>query len=1171
MNTTTLFIDPVQTVQFLTLVTYMNKLSDLFYAEELIKEEDKNQQFTIINTFYDYLNKSNNETELKEQIVRKLLEGSDLYGGQDNETLDMEYVNRTFDYIVSNTVFSQNGNIYGFLAEIVSTSKSLKLSVFRQTAFERLSCLRNINDDGNVSNLTQLTIGKIAENFLWPLLPNATHDMEVVSVKYLYALAGHKLSQLAQMNMSEVSFQKYVTLAMAMEASAIGDELPKSVLQIFALPALLYYAHKETSKISQQPMKQLIKDEDFWSNAFFTLFSFLNTTFETIRQEALASNSLYQFHLKMSKFKNRTVVARETLHKECSYLNDTYLESLIEDYKTYSSSTRCHKLAKLLPNLEQIYESQFSSIKEKYRLMELDFIRSAFDDLPLLKTLINSTGTIVYKASPKPNDMYCYLCPPTMPTFNPNIILFGVKGENQTVFFALEQNENNVTLILHRGEKIEFNTRIGLEKNVEVEVPLVRTRIKQPEESFDFFVEKIAEMKAEEFRKQLFGYGYDTTSMEKFFEILKAFIPFYHCIQYARAGEQGMATLTCIGDVVGLIPFVGVFNIGFKMSTMTINRFLLTAELSLRSYTLRQAILTTMTVGLRNTALELSGIFSKVIFTKQMFKAVSVGVIRTLDPGFELVGKLTTRGSVLIGKVISSAFKRLSKTFPTLNFKYAKFENLWLHLTGQGAKSADVKVVTVPGIESKEIGREVFRSIYPGGKEPFGPKYIQLSNGHAELRQMIGFENQIPVVISRVSKRGRIFYRRIDLKTEKPFGLELKINKNTQLENIRQPFRQHIYKIKTEGLGGKGALYIKKIRCIDEAVQVVVDARIGIGTRLIRKKMKHYVLSTDTPTTLDDLMDVEIINFNQNFDQNNEFHNLLGMYRSNPIDDVDLNNYLPVPTYAAFALDWVKTGTINPIYKQYYVEDVDELENLMFGKEVTAINGKRVKDPSAKIVGLYGQHYIDNLNLDLNDIVNEYFSRSLWKHVNLEDFFALRNWKLREYVRLTDDSIVTDLLHKSLLRLAVRQSTQESLPKVLYHIEMRDRVPIESHSSQIVEKFITSNSYIASSTEEVQMFKIFSDVIKKLPASDLKQIFVYKSFIDSSYLTVDLKEVLPVGNPITVILPETRFQVKHVEEKIIEGFNVLYFEVVNVPIAREIVISRLMNEILKLDTKYSFE
>lgn len=66
----------------------------------------------------------------------------------------------------------------------------------------------------------------------------------------------------------------------------------------------------------------------------------------------------------------------------------------------------------------------------------------------------------------------------------------------------------------------EFNKRVGLPEGRELEISTFVKIYKQEGENFESFVQRFAEMKAGEFRRQLFEYGYDRTSMETFFEIL---------------------------------------------------------------------------------------------------------------------------------------------------------------------------------------------------------------------------------------------------------------------------------------------------------------------------------------------------------------------------------------------------------------------------------------------------------------------------------------------------------------------------------------------------------------------------------------------------------------------------------------------------------------------------
>ncbi|XP_051172668.1 uncharacterized protein LOC127288984 [Leptopilina boulardi] len=1143
MDISSVYFTPVQSVNFLPLFHYLNVLGEIFYMEKLLTRKNRKEPFLIINAFYEHINNTKNEEATKRELVQKLLEGTDLYGGNKSEILDMKYVDDTLDYIVSSVVFSQNDNLYGYLSSIVSTSTDLKLSAFKKSVFEQLSYQRHLNEDGEVSCLTELSRAKIAETIIWPLFPEPVHDMTIINIQYIYALAGLKFAQTAQMNLTN-SFHEYVTLAMTVETSAIGKKISESILQIFALPAMIYYAWKEKEKFNQRTIKYLIKDEDFWTDVFFTLFTDLNSAFEAVHQ----TNSLYQFHIVMSEFINRTVMARDLLHKYCN-LNET--ESLIDDYKTYSASTRCPNGIKL-PNLEFAYDAQLSLIREKYRLMEIDLIRTAFNEFPHMRDLINSPLTTVYRSEPKPYGAFCNMCPPVSPSYKANINFFALENQEQIEFFALERNENNVTLLFEKGQKSKFNNFVGLPEERSLQISMVMDRFKKVGENFDVFVEKVTEKKADNFKKLLFAYGYDKTSMEKFYEIIEAFIPFYHCIKYANAGEQGLAAISCFGDVVTLIPFTGFFQIGYKISTTTINRFLLATEISLRTYCLRQAMLRTMTVGLRNAATDLGDIFSKIVFTKQMFKSLSISVIRALDPGFELVGRLTLRAKALIGGIIKH-YKGISKRLPSL--KSAKFETISQHLTMKSTDNLELSL-----LESKIEGRDVFRFIYR--KEPYGPKCVRLSKGYAELRQVIGFEKETPVVISKVSKRGKVFYRKINLQTEKAFGLEMKLNKHGQLENVRQPLRHHLYMIKTEGFGGRGALMIKRERSIMNAANLVANANIGVSKQKAELTLRHYVLEVHNPEITEDIVDlgIEVENFGNIEVQDFIKEHIIGT-DGNFIVDPTLNKYLPVPTYHEFALDWIRTQQINHIYNEFYVTNPKDLENLMYSSRMMFSANYNIKEINNKLAALYGRNFKE---IDIKTSFETYISKKVFEHSTFEDYYAILVWRLYGYSNIKNP-IISKLVEKSLYKLAIRQASQESSgmsSKILFHLEIRNPVTIEQNLSQL-HGLNTWAHRIHFSTSEEEIYKELLELdFYKHNAGEKHEIFMYEVHIDSSYLAVDLNDLSLLKNR-NVLIPEIPYVIFTAEKKKIISCDVNYIVMHNRPISKETVISKLMNKINK--------
>ncbi|XP_051154501.1 uncharacterized protein LOC127277436 [Leptopilina boulardi] len=138
-NTSSIFIQQSPNFQFLSVCHYITIFGLYFYNEDLITLDKRNQSVPVLNTLFEYLNKSTNESEAKFYLLKKVLKGSDLYGGGENETLDMKYVDETYQYIISKALFSHYGNINGYLAKIINVVDDINYSVFKGKVFQHLS------------------------------------------------------------------------------------------------------------------------------------------------------------------------------------------------------------------------------------------------------------------------------------------------------------------------------------------------------------------------------------------------------------------------------------------------------------------------------------------------------------------------------------------------------------------------------------------------------------------------------------------------------------------------------------------------------------------------------------------------------------------------------------------------------------------------------------------------------------------------------------------------------------------------------------------------------------------------------------------------------------------------------------------------------------------------
>ncbi|XP_051154500.1 uncharacterized protein LOC127277435 [Leptopilina boulardi] len=161
-NTSSIFIQQSPNFQFLSVCHYITIFGLYFYNEDLITLDERNQSVPVLNTLFEYLNKSTNESETKLQLLRKVLKGSDLYGGGENETLDMKYVDETYQYIISEALFSHYGNINGYLAKIINTADDINYLAIKEKVFQHLS--ENYTSREYCSN--NIPLGNYGSNYI---------------------------------------------------------------------------------------------------------------------------------------------------------------------------------------------------------------------------------------------------------------------------------------------------------------------------------------------------------------------------------------------------------------------------------------------------------------------------------------------------------------------------------------------------------------------------------------------------------------------------------------------------------------------------------------------------------------------------------------------------------------------------------------------------------------------------------------------------------------------------------------------------------------------------------------------------------------------------------------------------------------------------------------------
>ncbi|XP_043484483.1 uncharacterized protein LOC122512617 [Leptopilina heterotoma] len=190
------FLNIVQTV---SIFNYLETLSDILFRESYLKAEDKLKPIPIVNAVFDYLSVETNQitndlySDKRIYLIREIIRGSDLYGGEDHEIIDENFVRVFFNEIIVALVFhGKFTNIYGFLAEIIRKSNETTVDGLCQTI--QLTLLDANFPDGNLeasySKLTSLSIFHILRDIIFPLFPKRDSKMDILSVDYIYAQAG---------------------------------------------------------------------------------------------------------------------------------------------------------------------------------------------------------------------------------------------------------------------------------------------------------------------------------------------------------------------------------------------------------------------------------------------------------------------------------------------------------------------------------------------------------------------------------------------------------------------------------------------------------------------------------------------------------------------------------------------------------------------------------------------------------------------------------------------------------------------------------------------------------------------------------------------------------------------------------------------------------------------
>ncbi|XP_051168431.1 uncharacterized protein LOC127286157 isoform X2 [Leptopilina boulardi] len=787
MNDTSVFVQLPPNIQYLSVCHYITTLGIIFYNESLITLNQRNQSVPVLNTYFKYLNNSNTETETKLQLLQTILKGTDLYGGGENETLDTKYVDETYQYIINNALFSHYGNINGYLAKIINkadnTSYSTLMKTIKQELFNNYTSIDYCSKTNKSPKLNFLSAKTIFSEYILPIFPEPENqDMNIMSVDYLYAMAGLKIVRSILGEKINVSFDNYISISREIDFQAsYGNESYEMVFNLFSTPALFFYATKEKEAFRKK--NQTLLNAEVRNEAYDILFSHINITINESINRTLNNNLFYRFRKELKDLKYRPFIATTILEKHCNYSHyKNNLPQFVNNYMSYNHyivglalPTGC--FLDNLPNLEDVYRTQFENVGNTYFEIEKILIRKVLDDNHLIE-ILNRRSTVSLARVPD-YPMYMTNIPPMAVKINPNVtLMFAIKERGKTNFYAFIHNDTLPTLLVKSNNEQEFGKLVANDPNAQMEINIVQNDLKSAHEDSEVFIERFANVRKANFLKNLMHQYRNETTKEKVFNFLKAFIPFYSCIESIQENDKVGAALGCTSDIVSLISLQSFFG---KYATKITNNLVIGLS---EKYVIKSSLSRIASATKLTTFYQISKALARTvlqeILTKQLLKDVSIALIQLIDPRFELVFKLSKLGSKLFHKMYNTMIQKIPKISMNKNLKLLLTTmlkklntNIELPITTNGL---------MPNVLHEEKNYKLFLHYYPGGEHFFGPKFISSFENTAELRTIEG--NLLPVPVLPIKDNmNKISYRVYNPETNEISNLKFEMGENDLLRS----------------------------------------------------------------------------------------------------------------------------------------------------------------------------------------------------------------------------------------------------------------------------------------------------------------------------------------------------------------------------------------------------
>jgi len=741
-----------------------NKIIDAWLLENNLRPYG-NHKFDRVNTLTQYMVEDINERVT--EIARLLLSASNSYGALEGERVSdanqwaaiAEYFHQTILGMALDTwLFKQ-------IQQIKTHENHLYHHENLKRAFTNM--LNRVEGSTSLSPgaqkfYQQYILSNLLPTFMLQLNPQAQTEldqMDISKTQWGFIHAGARLLNYAGNEFRTLNLEELAEVGITLDILLRQGVIPQKYVDFFYLPALFYQASR-----AQHP---LVKNELTHHKMTQIIKHYFEHTASWIKQH----DPITHLSDLVKNWKTRPELAREILAEKKVPL--TLLNSVLNKRKTtiyhYANGESI-----TIPDINEVFSLQNQKIEkvaseaDKLILAEVfnklsqasqEFIETAqvnrvsarfsaakvIKGIPVSKSVkmgIDNSGALEYLIPDRYDLLQC------INNNEERIYVLQTKKDGAYSLFHANTLRDDMFMLLDNippGGIADYELKIGF-----------NSKLKNKDDPPSKIIHEIATLHSARLRLALDQQGYQKTHDEKVKDFLLSLVPFYTCITEAIKGDANAAVPACLIDVLSLLPFTGAAaKTGLHFGTSLAK----TTALAL-AWGSRQAALKSMLKQAGNTFINNFPDVA-IAISPQVLEKLGVSFLRGIDPGVELVTQGMLKGTIALERAISNIHEK------------------GRGLTDLGKNLRKLISTPLPVLEPKNY--------------PTRTLFSKWHNREVELAA-IGKQNSRKVWVQINSETGELF------------GRKYFINAQDTLILAPSAVTTRLKAVRTEGLGGKGAI-----------------------------------------------------------------------------------------------------------------------------------------------------------------------------------------------------------------------------------------------------------------------------------------------------------------------------------------------------------------------------